>query len=240
MNEIRLKLQTMRGTVKWLTALPEFPAMDGLIYAATTSFAFQAVTPIPVFFFMAGVLFITLLFMMTGELFTKYLVLEPEFRKVFVWEQEITGKFLLIFLVVVSLVFDLTVYLVANRLPSEFAFFDQGYLFVTITAELWLLASQMAGVITNIRSRVGRENIPPVMNMAVDQIRALLTFIKSHDRERLKRAKALDPDIPDFHRWYDFLTAEDFRIIKARVEARMQGEEVNEPLMLSADQKEEP
>src|SRR5688572_10351511 len=136
----RAKLRVMRSTIRWHLRMPDLPSLAALARAAVVSFVAQAT--IPVFWVPAGILFLALLFMMTAELFTKYAVLLPENRRIFQWEQEITGKFLLIFLVIVSVVFDVTVYLVANRLPHDFALLNQGYLFVTITAELWLFAAQ--------------------------------------------------------------------------------------------------
>lgn len=228
------KLRVMRGALRWHFALPKLPSMISLLRASVVSFVVQAT--LPVFWVPAGILFIALLVMMTAELSTKYMGLAPEGRSIFLWEQEITGKFLLLFLVIVSLVFDLTVYLVANRLPQEITLLDQGYLFVTITAELWLFGAQMAQTITNIRTRVGRDLIPPVMNFAVDHIRAILNFIRTTDHERLKRTSEPLTHPP---RWYDYLTQDDFHEIQRRIEARRRGEEITTPAEFAADRKEE-
>lgn len=185
------------------------------------------------FLLVAGVLFAALLIIMSIELFTQYAALEPrgEARRAFPWEREITGKFLLLALVIVSLVFDLTVYVVSQRMPGDVALLDNGYLMVTIACELWLLGAQMAASIANIRERVGAEHIPPIMNFAVDRIRLVLTFIRSTDQQRLERSKSSAPP----HRWYDHLTADDIREIQRRVEARAKGQVVAEPPTFSVD-----
>lgn len=165
----------------------------------------------------AGIMFIALLVLMSGEMLTEYYGMTKQERVAFVWEREITGKFLLLALVALSLILDMVIYVAVMVLPGEFPIIGGGYLFVTFTTMLWLIAAEVTRITRNIAHSEGAEAIPPTLNVLVKQMRWILKSLRLIDA---KRAEVAGVEIKEESRWYDTLTEAEIEDLARFMEAR--------------------
>ena len=200
----------MRSVIKHYVQVPELPgfASFGLsAFMALGVSALEKVIWIPV-----GIMLGVLLLLMTVELVTEYMGMAPSERKVYVWEREISGKIMLLFLVILSSLCDAMLYAVSHYLPREYWFLDNGYMFMTITTIIWLAGAQIIKITTNVAESEGNDNIPPTFDMLVRHIQWVVRNLRRVDQKRMEDAgiqrppaRAIDTlsdaDLAEFLTW---------------------------------------
>jgi len=211
-----LHFKAMSAMLRHIVAVPELPPAAWLGASAAASMAMQIV-PVGsrIVWIPAGVMLVALLLFMTGDLLTEYFGMAASERSVYLWEREITGKFLLLTLVVMSIVLDVVIYICARYLPGEFLVLDRGFLFITITTELWLIAAEISRITRNIAHAEGTENIPPPLRMFAKHVRRMLSTLRVVDQQR---AKEMDQPRKLNERWYDGeLSEEEIQLLAERL-----------------------
>lgn len=193
---------------------------------ATAGSGFIGIFPrLPLTF--ASVMFALLLLLMTIELGASYWTLTAAERRVFMWEREIIGKFLLIVLVVLSLVLDVVIFVAANTMPDHFELLKRGALWVTMTTLLWLLAAEISRILRIVGSSAGEENVPPTLAWGVDMIRWVVRNMRKIDKARWQEKHGTDSELP--RRWIDDLTDEEAAIILQQIQKRGVNEVAQDP-----------
>jgi hypothetical protein len=209
---------------KKVIPLPEFPSVSALGAAGAASMAsiiaaislgFEAILWVP-----AGVLLLSLLLLMTADLVTEFFGVPREDRHEYPWDREITGKFLQLVLVVMSLVLDVVIYVSASYLPQELAILSGGYLFVTYTTMIWLIAGHVAHITANVASHEGDEVVPPTIGVLARQIRWLLGSLRMIDQRRVRGADLPTPPTALSARWYDDISEDEIKDLARYIESR--------------------
>lgn len=167
----------------------------------------------------SGIMLGALLVAMTIDLVTAYFAVSPEARRTYLWERQITRKFVLLLLVVLSLVLDFVMYAVADALPHEIPILENGYLFFTLTTLLWLIAAETARIIINVG-----EDAPPTLGLLVQQIQWVVRSLRKIDSKRWQDS-GRDGAPPQ--RWMDDLSEQEVaKIVKMLDEHRASEEDI--------------
>lgn len=198
------------ATVRDFISVPEFETGRLLLGSAFASIVFAATTVTAGMSFIAwravGLLFLALLVLMTVELFTSFY--SHGDKKKFPWNKAVARKVMIISLVVISLVLDMVVYQVVSYFPQEFMILDQGYLFVTMTTCIWLVAAEVTCFLKAVEEAGSEDVIPPTLHLLSKHLQWLLKSMKFIDRSR---SGAMDGEPISDHpkRWYDEISDEE-------------------------------
>lgn len=136
-----------------------------------------------------------LLLMSTLEILTCYFSNPKAQRRAFNWERVITGKFLLVSLVLVAMLLDGMLYFGSRFVPGDWEVLGQGILPITISSLTWFLMAEAARTVRNVARSEGDSAIPPVVLWVVRQLRKV-------DEKRYGEQET------PAHRWTDDLTVE--------------------------------
>lgn len=170
--------------------------LPGAVLGATTTFSMGSAATrwiVPGYFLGA------LLAMSTLELFSCYFVTARPKRREFPWEPKITGKLLVVFLVLVSLLLDGVLYFGAQTLPPDFLpLLRRGLLPITMSSLTWLIIAEAARTVHNVSRNPAEVSIPPM----------ILWFIRQWRKE--DEANYPGEQLPNTRR-IDHLTEDDVR-----------------------------
>jgi hypothetical protein len=175
-----------------------------------------------------GTLLIALL--MTIDLVSSYHKWPRELRPTFPWNEMIRKELLLLALIPVSLILDVVILLGATILGVPFLRED-GYLWVTLTTQLWLVVATTAKLVNTIGEVSGEDRIPPTIGALVVQIQWVLRNLRRIDQARIDKSTQVQTPT----RWWDDLSAEDITMVLRLVDRRRQGEGIEEPKQLLED-----
>jgi hypothetical protein len=137
-----------------------------------------------------------MLVMSTMEMVTCYLSHPKADRRSFNWERSITGKLLLVSLVIVALLLDGMLYFGSRFVPGEWQVIGQGTLPITISSITWFIIAEAARAVRNVARSEGEGAIPP----------AVLWFIRLVKRVDEKRFSDTGRPGTAPSRWTDGLT----------------------------------
>lgn len=195
------------------TVMPH-PTGTALAVAAAVSMVWNVIPPVS--WLPVGMFLIALLVLMSIELGTEWWSLDARGRSEYFLHRKIVGKIMLILIIVVCFVSDVTIYYAVSVMPGEFAVLDNGFLFVTLTGLLWLIAAELVCIIKNYRAAGEGASIPPPVAMVADGIRWVIQNLKIVDKAKWQ---AEHPGVPlPKRRERDGLTVEQEAELALRVE----------------------
>lgn len=213
------------AVVKEFMHVPEFETGRLLLGSLVASAAMAATTAVTGLGFIAwratGILLAALLVLMSVALFTDFYTHED--KRHYPWNKAIARKVLVVTVIVVSLVLDLVVYQAAQYFPQDFMLMDSGYLFLTMTTLIWLIAAELTCIIHVIEDAGEEDSIPPTLHLLARHLKWVLRSMKFVDRSRSGGEEDKDIEYPK--RWYDDISDEQIE----QLAKFLQGQQVEPP-----------